>query len=154
MTISQLMTIGSARPDILLIFLLTITLKYGWRVGLWMGFLLGLAQDALSMGKMGVFALLKSNICFWLAIWLEGRVGTVSIGWWMIFIIVAVSIQNTIAGLFYVSGANYLNYLIWIALPSVIYTSIVAFLWVLAPFKRPFFRSIKPSIPRSSKTLR
>ncbi|MBM3325800.1 MAG: rod shape-determining protein MreD [Calditrichaeota bacterium] len=154
MTVSQLLTIGGARPDILLIFLLAATLRYGRRTGLWAGFFLGLAQDALSLGTLGVFALLKSNICFWIAVWLEGRIGTMSAGWWMIFVSSAALLQNIIAGLFYVSGMEYLNYLLWIAVPSALYTSLIAFIWILAPFKRSFVRAVKPTIQRSSRMMR
>jgi len=130
--LSHLITIAGARPDILLIYILWATLRYGRWTGLWLGFFLGLSQDALSLGPLGIMAFLKSNLAFWLAVWLEGRAGTISSGWWMTFVALTSLLQFTLAGLF-AGVPDYAVYFLWTAIPAMLYTVLAGLIWALAP---------------------
>lgn len=132
-SLSQILTFFDARPDLLLIYLLHVTLRHGRYAGLLTGFCLGLAQDALSLGTLGVIALLKCNIGFWMGVWFEGRVSALSTGWWMVFLSFAALFQNFIAGLFYVGGTAYSDYVLWVVIPTTVYTCLLGLLWALAP---------------------
>ncbi len=58
-TVVRIISIGDVRPDILLICLVAISLRYGSVVGLFCGFLIGLVQDVYAVETLGVNALAK-----------------------------------------------------------------------------------------------
>lgn len=151
--LAPLLEIRSVRPDLLLIFVMVVTLTRGRYAGLAAGFLTGIAQDSISLGFLGVMALIKCSIGFWTGTWLEGRDTVLSPFGWLIVIIIAAFLQDILAGLFLLHGSyvNMLEYLLSRVIPASFYTGVFGFLWFLTPLgKRKYTQQLqsrkKPSL--------
>ncbi len=144
----RLLDISGVRPDLLLVFILSITFKRGRYFGLAAGFLFGVAQDLFTIGFLGVNALSKSTVAFWFGTWLAHRESAPRALNWLVLFTLCTFIQEVITGFFFLLGTdrNFGNYLVGTILPTAVYTGLLGFLWVLIPFK-----SVKggKTLPRS-----
>ncbi len=144
--LAPLIDINGIRPDFLLIFVMSVTLKRGRYAGLAAGFLAGIAQDSISLGFLGVMALAKCSIAFWSGKWLEKRDSDLSSIGWLILIVIAAFVQDIFAGLFLLQGSSVgmLEYIFRSVIPAGFYTGVFGFLWYLTPFgKRRYIRRVQ-----------
>jgi len=151
-----LLSLGGARPDFVLIFVLLMALQRGRIVGLWTGFFAGLALDFVALGYIGVFALCKSTLAFWTGVWLDDRVGSVAIGWWMFILMTASFLQGAVVGVIVGPGGDMslTSYLLQIVIPSTLYTGFVGFLWAVAPMGARSRGPLAPASTRGRRSLR
>jgi len=151
-----LLSLGGARPDFILIFVLLVALQRGRITGLMTGFFAGLALDFTSLGYIGVFALCKSSLAFWTGVWLDDRVGSVAIGWWMFILTAAAFLQGLVVGVIVGPGGDMslTAYILQVVIPSTIYTSIVGFLWAIAPMGARSRGPLAPASTRGRRSLR
>ncbi len=136
--LAPVLEIRGIRPDLLLIFAVSMAMRRGSHAGLAAGFLTGLAQDALSTGFIGVMALAKGTVAFWIGRWHEKHEGAISPFGWFILLFIAALIQDFLASLFLLQGSpvGIVEYLWFNILPSGLYTGVMGFLWALAPIGR------------------
>jgi rod shape-determining protein MreD len=59
-TIVRMLEIGSVVPDLTLIFIVVVSLRFGSIAGLWFGFMTGLVQDVYQADHLGAYALSKT----------------------------------------------------------------------------------------------
>ena len=150
-----MLQVVGARPDFLLIYVLLITLQRGRIAGLATGLLAGLAMDFISVGAIGVYALAKSTIAFWTGMWLDDRVGSVALGWWMLILFAASAGQGIFVGS--VSGSGQLEFiphLFRIVIPSTLYTCLVGLFWAIAPMGARSRGPLAPQLTRGRRSLR
>jgi rod shape-determining protein MreD len=144
------------RPDFILIYVLLTTLRHGRITGLLTGFGLGLLLDYLSIGTLGVHALAKSSLAFWVGMWLDNRVGSVALGWWVLILGGAFVIQGTIIS--FVSPLSqqlgYPGYFTRYILPGTIYTCLAGLLWAVAPMGTRSRGPLAPAYNRGPRSLR
>ncbi len=127
--------VSGRRPDLLIILVFTLAVYKGPREALWVGFLGGLVQDAVSLHFLGVNAFAKSTLGFWLGWHLDRQ--TLPYDTWVfpLLVLVGAWLQFTWAGVFLLMGADisFLGYVFSIALPSAFYTAFLSFIWILIP---------------------
>jgi len=134
--LAPLIEVQGARPDLLLVFVLFVTARNGRYAGLAAGFLAGLAQDIISLNFIGVMALTKSSVAFWIGFWFDKRERTVPPLAWLVLTAAAAAVQDIVAALFILQGiqVDFGGYLIRTILPATVYTGIVGFIAAMAPF--------------------
>lgn len=134
---APLIAIKGSHPDLLLVFSIMVTYSRGRYAGLAAGFLSGLAQDTLTVGFIGVFALAKSTTAFWFGTWLEYRETSPKIAGWIILIVICSLGHDIVSGFFFLQGTElkFGNYLLDVIIPSTLYTSLLGLLWILVPIK-------------------
>ena len=152
--LTPLLEIRGIRPDLLLIFVLVITLKHGKYAGLAAGFSFGLIQDSFSLGFLGVMALSKSTVAFWSGKWLENREKVLNLSGWFVLIVVATFAQDFISALFVLQGSHIgiFEYTFRNIIPTAIYTTIIGSIWFIAPFgKTKGTQKFQPRLKRSKR---
>lgn len=129
--------IRGSRPDLLLVFCVMVSFSHGRYAGLAAGFTAGLAQDALTIGFVGVYALAKSTVAFWFGTWLKFRETSPKTGGWIILLVICSLGQNLIASFFFLQGTDlqFGRYFLNTIIPSTAYTSLIGLLWILIPLK-------------------
>jgi len=153
-TSGPLLSLGGARPDFLLIYILLTALQQGRLAGLIAGFFSGLALDFLSLNVVGAHALLKSSLAFWLGFWLDERVGSVSIGWWMFILAGASLLQGFGISFIAGSGVEMTEYTLTVILPSTLYTCFIGLLWAIAPMGARSRGPLAPATTRGRRAIR
>lgn len=151
-----LLQIAGAKPDFMLIWVLLVALQRGRLYGLVVGVLGGLTLDFVSIGPLGTHALAMSSIAFWLGVWLDSRVGSVPIGWWLMILAGASMAEGMFMGFFnvYLGEASYSAYVFLTVLPATIYTVIVGTIWALAPMGARSRGPLAPATVRGRRSLR
>ncbi|NQT35715.1 rod shape-determining protein MreD [bacterium] len=136
--VAPLLEIKGIKPDLLLIFVIAVTIRRGSYAGLAAGFAMGFAQDLVSIGFLGVMVLAKSTVAFWSGKWLENRDIALSPLGWLILIIIAALSQGFLVSLFVLQGSqvSLINNMFYSVIPVSIYTGIIGFIWALAPLGR------------------
>ena len=141
--------IAGARPDVLMIFCILFTIKFGRLAGLICGFIVGLLQDVGTIGLLGVYALTKSTTNFWVANILGFRSGSSLINTdrmefrppndttILIIIFISILLQDLLSAFIHYQGSDVtlINFLTAYALPNAVYTTIIATAWLLLPFR-------------------
>lgn len=142
-----LLSIFGAYPDLLLIFTLMVTFTRGRYAGLIAGLFAGLMQDVITVSFIGIYALSKSTVAFWVGSWLDRRESAPRPWLWLVLIAVATIIQELIGSIFLLQGSDldFSGYFFGSILPISIYTAILGFIWVLAPIKTGKQRTFKPT---------
>lgn len=133
--LTPLIEINGVKPDLLLVFVISIAIRRGSYAGLAAGFTAGLAQDVISLGFLGVMALVKSSVAFWSGKWTEKRDSSLKpVGWFMLITVAAI-VQDGAASLFLLQGSSIglIDYLIFNIVPASLYTGVLGLLWSLAP---------------------
>ena len=133
--LAPLLAIKGIRPDLLLIFVISMAIRRGSYAGLAAGFVAGLAQDIISVGFIGVLALSKSTVAFWAGRFVEKQETAVGPFGWFILLFFAALVQDFIATLFLLQGSpiGLFEYLFFNVLPAALYTGVIGYLWALAP---------------------
>ncbi len=151
-----LLQLFDVRPDFILIYTLLVTLRYGRKSGLLIGFILGLLLDFLSLGPIGVNALINSTLAFWIGIWVDNRVGSVAIGWWLFLLASASIVQGIFIGVVSPLGddSNILTYIFRFVLPGTLYTLIAGLLWAVAPMGTRSRGPLAPANTRGRRTYK
>ncbi len=133
-TLLNLLTIRGVKPDLVVLFVVSRALADGPSAGVAWGFGLGLLLDAVSGGLMGFAALTYS-----LAGFVAGQMGGGGIVTRPRYLTAAAT------GALVVYGLIFYFYLPWqkvgwaepffsATLPGIIYTSMLALVWILGPF--------------------
>lgn len=135
--LSDYYSVKGITPDLLLIFALYMTDRYGKYMGLITGFIIGIIMDTLSVGVMGVNALALSSITFWFGVWLERRDTKLTALSWSVTALILSFLNGFIVSVFILQDSHVFigDYLISHILPTAFYTSAICFLWILTPRK-------------------
>ena len=154
--LAPLISVGGIRPDLLVIFTMAVAARRGGYAGLAAGFGAGFAQDLVAINILGVQALVKSSLGYWVGRTLERSQSTLGIGGWTLLIFIVSLVQDCIVLLFLYQGAptDFLLHMGRTILPSTIYTTIIAFLWSLAPVGERSRQPIHTTNPRARRALR
>jgi len=141
-----LLDINGARPDLLLIFVITISIRRGRIAGLAAGFLTGLMQDVTTLGYLGIYAFAKSSLGFWAGWWLERNQSPLRTWMWLPLVMCCALIQNVIYGLFILQGTefHFWGYFLSRIIPVIVYTGLLGYLWALMPMATGHRSQIKP----------
>ncbi len=148
-----LLQLYDVRPDFTLIYTLLITLRHGRKIGLMIGFILGLILDFLSLGPIGINALVNSTLAFWIGIWLDNRVGSVAVGWWIFLLAIASLGQGIAIGILSPQGEypDFLVYVLRYVIPGTLYTLTAGLLWAIAPMGTRSRGPLAPAITRGRR---
>ena len=141
-SLAPLIEVRNASPDLLLIFVLTLTIRRGRYAGLAAGFLVGIFQDAVSIGSLGIMALATSSVAFWAGVWHDRRDSQLTAAGWLVLAALAALMQGFIVGIFSLQGSSLRLevFMLYDVLPSSLYTAVLALLLALAPtgaFRQP-----------------
>ena len=131
---SPLLEIGGIKPDFLLIYVL-IMAKRGKNYGLLTGFAAGLLQDIFIISNLGIFALAKCTIGFWVGWYFEEFNPGRSLGVMSLLITLSAFLQYLVFGIIYLQGIqiNLGSYFLTMLLPSILYVSFLGILWEIIP---------------------
>jgi rod shape-determining protein MreD len=141
-TLIRLAAMHGARPDLILLALVAISLRYGSLYGLYCGLLIGLIQDVYAIDNLGANALAKSLTGYLIGLLDERMVKIMPATKVLLlgggFVIHDLIYLRTVG----LSGTAYAQALFKVSLPSLIYTLIVAALvYSLAPNRSPMSRT-------------
>ncbi len=127
--------INGRRPDLFLIFVMTLAIYKGRREAMWVGFCGGLFQDAVSLHFLGVYAFAKSSLGFWVGWQFERQSWSIMTWMFPALVFAAAWLQFLWAGLFLLMGAeaDFARYVFAVALPSAVYTAFLGYVWILVP---------------------
>jgi len=130
-----LLQLFGVRPDFILIYTLLITLRHGRKTGLIVGFVFGLILDLLSLGPIGVNAFVNSSLAFWIGIWVDDRVGSVAVGWWLFILATAATIHGLAVNILspQIQSPDLFAHFFRFVLPGTFYTLVAGSLWAMAP---------------------
>jgi len=116
-------------PDLLMIFLITVSLLYGPVVGVWCGFALGVAHDVYSVNYLGAGALAMSLVGY-IAGFAEERVVRLGFIAKVMLLTVALLLRDMVYSLICGFEAEVVGYLLVSQfLPQCLYTLILGSLW-------------------------
>ena len=144
-TIVPVIDIAGIKPDLLLVALFFLSLKYGQMTGVWVGFFLGLSQDLFSPAILGQNALSKAVAAFAAGFFNE-RVMRLDVIFQMVLMLVVFVINDA---LFYIvqlvktggSGARIFIELITATVPRALYSMLFALVpWLKDRFFPTVFR--------------
>ncbi|MBT3231794.1 MAG: rod shape-determining protein MreD [Calditrichaeota bacterium] len=138
------------RPDLLLIFTISTSIRRGRNHGLLVGFFSGLAQDMTSLGFLGIYALSKSSLGFWLGRWVEERDQLIRTWLWMVIIFFCVVVQGIWQGLFVIQSPDigFMEFLFKSILPIAVYTGVLGGVWALIPMSTKRWKQVKTNSGR------
>ena len=124
-TVIRIISIGDVRPDLLLITLVAISLRYGCVIGLYSGFLIGMVQDVYAVESLGANVLAKSIVGYCVGL-LDEKVLKIMPATKVFFLAGAFVLHD----LLYYSAAGFklshMGYLfLHVTIPSAIYTLLV-----------------------------
>jgi rod shape-determining protein MreD len=139
---SSAITVAGAQPDLVLIYLIWVTIERGQMAGELGGFGLGLGLDVLSGGILGSQALSKAIAGFLLGYFFNEEKTKQRLRNWpfLIFVALGAAINNVIYyGLFTQASTGFLEYLTEHGGLSVLYTTIVAIAPMMYFSRRPLY---------------
>ncbi len=128
----RFVSIGGVTPDILLIWLLYLTLMEGQIPGTIGGFLVGLSFDLGVGGFVGLTALSKTVACFLGGYFHNENKTLITLGSYrFIMMVFAISlVHNALYFVIFVAGTqmSYFSTVFWYGLATAVYTAVVALL--------------------------
>lgn len=135
-TLIQIISIGSIKPDLVMVVLVAVSMRYGSVVGLFSGLTIGLIQDVYAIESLGANAMAKCLVGYFTGL-LDEKVIKVMPATKVLFLAVAFLVHDTI----YAMAAGFHGSALWQALltrtiPSGIYTLLVGslvFYFLVAP---------------------
>ncbi len=135
-TLIRIITIGSIKPDVILVILVAVSLRYGSVVGLFSGLTIGLIQDVYAIDTLGANAMAKCLVGYFTGL-LDEKVIKVMPATKVLFLAVAFLVHDGI----YALAAGFPADAFWDALvrrtaPSGIYTLLIGamvFYFLVAP---------------------
>jgi rod shape-determining protein MreD len=137
-TLIQIISIGSIKPDLVMVVLVAVSMRYGSVVGLFSGLTIGLIQDVYAIEALGANAMAKCLAGYFTGL-LDEKVIKVMPATKVLFLAVAFIMHDTVYSL----AAGFHGMAFWEALvkrtiPSGIYTLLVGslvFYFIVAPSK-------------------
>ena len=135
-TLVQIVSIGSIKPDLVMVVLVAVSMRYGSLVGLFSGMAIGLIQDVYAIESLGANALAKCLVGYGTGL-LDEKVIKVMPVTKVLFLGVAFLVHDLVYSLaagFH--GAAFWNALITRTIPSEIYTLLLGslvFYFIVAP---------------------
>ena len=135
--LGQFWEISGIRPDLLLIFVVIISIRKGRYYGLFVGFFAGIFQDIFSLEFLGVYAFIKCTIGFWLGYINEQEKVILKSGTWLMYIGLAAFSQYLWNSLIYSFGSetSIFSSIVSFVFPSTLYTLSLGLLWILLPLR-------------------
>lgn len=135
-TLIQIISIGSIKPDLVMVVLVAVSMRYGSVVGLFSGLTIGLIQDVYAIEALGANAMAKCLVGYFTGL-LDEKVIKVMPATKVLFLAVAFIVHDTV----YAMAAGFQGSAFWQALlartiPSGIYTLLVGslvFYFLVAP---------------------
>lgn len=142
--------ISGIRPDLLLIFTISISIRHGRIYGLLVGFFAGLAQDMTALGFLGIFALSKSSLGFWIGRWVESRDQFIRSWSFMLIIFLCAISQGLWQGIFVIEGSeiSFAGFFFKRVLPTAVYTGFIGGIWALLPITTKHWKQVKTNSGR------
>jgi len=143
-TLVRLISFGSIKPDLLLVVLVAISMRYGSVVGLFSGLSIGLFQDVYSIEALGANAMAKCLVGYFTGL-LDEKVIKVMPATKVVFLGIAFFAHDIIYSLAEgIHGMAFWDALLHKSLPSGIYTLLLGslfFYFVVPPSKTENYRS-------------
>lgn len=135
-TLVQIISIGSIKPDLVMVVLVAVSMRYGSVVGLYSGLTIGLIQDVYAVEALGANALAKCLVGYCTGL-LDEKVIKVMPATKVLFLAVAFIVHDSV----YTLAAGFHGMAFWEAMvrktiPSGIYTLLVGslvFYFLVAP---------------------
>jgi rod shape-determining protein MreD len=135
-TLVQLISIGSIKPDLVMVILVAVSMRYGSLVGLFSGLAIGLVQDVYAIDSLGANAMAKCLVGYGTGL-LDEKVIKVMPATKVLFLGVAFFLHDLVysmaAGF---HGAGFWNAMLVRTVPSGIYTLLLGslvFYFIVAP---------------------
>jgi rod shape-determining protein MreD len=135
-TLVQIISIGSIKPDLVMVMLVAVSMRYGSVVGLFSGLAIGLIQDVYAIEALGANAMAKCLVGYCTGL-LDEKVIKVMPATKVLFLAVAFVVHDTIYSLaagFH--GMEFWQAIVTRTVPSGIYTLLVGslvFYFIVAP---------------------
>ena len=137
MGLGQLLSVGPARPSLILLFVVYAGLTRGPIEGTLFGFSLGLGQDILGSLPLGASSFTFAIVGFACGkLWGEGQFRMV---WpWSVFVLGGAIFYEAIAAYLHAQsgGLAFSTLYVRAGLTSAIYTTVLGMLWFLSPLHR------------------
>jgi rod shape-determining protein MreD len=143
-TVVRIVSIGSIQPDLVIVVLVAVSMRYGTIIGLFSGLTIGLIQDVYAIEALGANALSKCLIGYFTGL-LDDKVIKVMPATKVLFLALAFIIHDSI----YTLAAGFHGHVFWDSilrktLPSGIYTLLLGslvFYFLVTPMRSDGFRS-------------
>jgi rod shape-determining protein MreD len=143
-TLVRIISIGSIRPDLVMVVLVAVSMRYGSVVGLFSGLTIGLIQDVYAIEALGANGMAKCMVGYFTGL-LDEKVIKVMPATKVLFLAVAFLVHDTVYSL----AAGYHGMAFWDAMlhktvPSGIYTLLVGslvFYFLVTPSRSESFHS-------------
>ena len=135
-TLVQIISIGSIKPDLIMVVLVAVSMRYGSVVGVFSGLTIGLIQDVYAIEALGANAMAKCLVGYFTGL-LDEKVIKVMPATKVLFLAVAFIVHDTVYGLaagFH--GSIFVQALLTKTIPSGIYTLLLGslvFYFLVAP---------------------
>jgi rod shape-determining protein MreD len=124
-TVIRIISIGDIRPDLLIIALVAVSLRFGCVIGLYCGFLIGIVQDVYAVETLGANVLAKSIVGYGIGL-LDEKVLKIMPATKVFFLAGAFFLHDI---LYYMAAGYKLTYMAYlfthVTFPSAIYTLLV-----------------------------
>ena len=137
-TLVRIISIGSIKPDLVLVILMAVSMRYGSVTGVFSGLAIGLIQDVYAVESLGANAMAKCLVGYATGL-LDEKIIKVMPATKVLFLAVAFLFHDVVYSLaagFH--GAAFWNALVHRTLPSGIYTLLIgslAFYFLVIPAK-------------------
>jgi rod shape-determining protein MreD len=140
-TLANLISVFGIKPDFIVLFVIVRSLLEGPTAGVVWGFSLGFLLDAASGGILGL-----GSLIYCLAGFISGQIGAKKYTNWVHYIVALAVVVPAVHSLFFYlhepwQQIDLLRLIFLRLLPSVVFTWILGFFWMLSPFSR--FKSEK-----------
>jgi rod shape-determining protein MreD len=143
-TLVRIISIGSIQPDLMLVVLVSISMRYGSVVGLFSGLTIGLIQDVYAIEAMGANALAKCLVGYVTGL-LDEKVIKVMPATKVLFLAIAFLFHDTIYALAAgIHGGAFWDAMLRKTVPSGIYTLLIgalAFYFLVSPSRHDSYHS-------------
>jgi rod shape-determining protein MreD len=135
-TLCRLIAVKGVQPDLILIFIVYLSMKEGAMAGILCGFLAGLFFDVYSPQHLGAGSLAKSIVGY-LSGLLDERNITLDDKYKMLVLFIAALFHDTVTASFaYGPAAAFKTILVFQSLPAALYTAFVGGIFFLAASRR------------------
>lgn len=143
-TVVRIISIGSIQPDLVMVILVAVSMRYGSVVGVFSGLTIGLIQDVYAIEVLGANSMAKCLVGYFTGI-LDEKVIKVMPATKVLFLAVAFIVHDTVYSL----TAGFHGMAFWSAMvhktiPSGIYTLLIGslvFYFMVAPTRSEGFNS-------------
>ncbi len=122
-----LISIRGIRPDIILVFLIFVSLRETQISATLTGFVTGIVRDLLSFGLLGLSSLVNSIVCFLVSYFRQPK-GGISVLQLAVIVFVITSIHDRLFQFIFLLGTNqqFFRSFLFFTLPKALYTTVIA----------------------------